>query len=62
MINIFAAMSLAGFAEHPPANIGNPARIVAAEACLMKLRLFVSDVIMSVILPFPAPAATGPAS
>ena len=54
IMRILAAMPFAGFAEHHPANTGNPARRAAADVCFTKSRLFIFSVnIMFPMIVFP---------
>jgi hypothetical protein len=53
-MRIFAEMSFAGFAEHPPENTGSPARRAAADTCFVKSRLHIFSVnIVPSIIAFP---------
>ena len=54
MMRIFAEMSFAGFAEHPPEKTGNPARRATADTCFVKSRLHIFSVnIMLSMITFP---------
>jgi hypothetical protein len=54
MMRIFAEMSFAGFAEHPPEKTGSPARSAAADTCFVKSRLHIFSVnIMLSMITFP---------